>query len=47
VFSHLPKQSLFWVFDMDSVRKKAITVGTILAVDVVCLVVFAGILGWI
>ena len=37
----------FWVFDMDSVRKKAIAVGTIFAVDIVSLVLFAGILRWI
>lgn len=37
----------FWVYDMESVRKKAITVGSILGFDLVCLVVFAGILGWI
>jgi len=37
----------FWVFDMESVRKKAITVGSILGFDLICLVVFAGILRWI
>jgi len=37
----------FWVHDMESVRKKAITVGSILGFDLLCLVVFAGILGWI
>ena len=37
----------FWVFDMDSVRKKAIAVGTIFAVDIVSLVLFAGVLRWI
>ena len=37
----------FWVHDMESVRKKAVTVGAIFAVDVVCLVVFAGLLNWI
>lgn len=37
----------FWVFDMASVRKKAITVGSILGFDLLCLVVFAGILRWI
>lgn len=37
----------FWVYDMESVRKKAITVGSILGFDLVCLIVFAGILGWI
>jgi hypothetical protein len=48
LFGYLPFFLVsFWVFDMDSVRKKAITVGTIFAVDIVCLVLFAGILGWI
>ncbi len=37
----------FWVFDMDSVRKKMTTVGVIYAFDIVCLVLFAGILKWI
>jgi len=37
----------FWVFDMESVRKKAITVGGILGFDLLCLIVFAGILRWI
>ncbi|MDH7489725.1 MAG: hypothetical protein QHH80_09465 [Anaerolineae bacterium] len=37
----------FWVYDMESVRKKALTVGSILGFDLVCLIVFAGILGWI
>ena len=37
----------FWVFDMESVKKQAITVGAILGVDVVSLILFAGILHWI
>ena len=37
----------FWVHDMESIRKKAITVSAIFAVDVVCLIVFAGLLKWI
>lgn len=37
----------FWVFDMESVRKKAITVGAIYAVDIVGLILFLGILKWI
>ena len=37
----------FWVFDMESVRKKMITVGSILGFDVICLIVFMGILKWI
>jgi len=37
----------FWVFDMDSIREKAITVGSILGFDLLCLVVFGAILNWI
>ncbi len=37
----------FWVFDMDSLRKKATTVGIIGAVDVVGLIVFGAVLHWI
>ena len=37
----------FWVFDMESVKRKVTTVGAILGFDLVCLVVFAGILKWI
>ena len=37
----------FWVFDMKSLRKKITTVGAIYAVDIVCLVLFVGILRWI
>lgn len=37
----------FWVYDMESVRKKATTVGIILGFDLLCLIVFAGFLGWI
>ncbi|MBC7259858.1 MAG: hypothetical protein H5T65_11490 [Chloroflexi bacterium] len=37
----------FWVYDMESVRKKAITVGSILGFDLICLILFAGILRWI
>ena len=37
----------FWVFDMESVKKKAITVGAILGFDIICLVVFMGVLKWI
>ncbi len=37
----------FWVFDMDRIRKQAITVGTIFAVDIVALILFMGILDWI
>ncbi|MFC1850772.1 hypothetical protein ACFL27_11315 [candidate division CSSED10-310 bacterium] len=37
----------FWVYDMESVKKKAITVGSIFAFDIVCLVLFVGILKWI
>ena len=37
----------FWVYDMEAVRQKALTVGAILGLDLVALVVFAGVLGWI
>jgi hypothetical protein len=37
----------FWVFGMDSVKKKAIVVGTIFGVDIVALILFMGILKWI
>jgi hypothetical protein len=37
----------FWVFDMPTVKQKAITVGVILGFDLVCLVLFAGVLRWI
>jgi hypothetical protein len=37
----------FWVFDMETIKKKAITVGAIYAVDIVALVAFMGILNWI
>lgn len=37
----------FWVFDMPTVRRKAITVGSILGFDLICLVLFVGILNWI
>jgi hypothetical protein len=37
----------FWVFDMESVTQKIKVVGGILAFDLVCLVIFAGILKWI
>jgi hypothetical protein len=37
----------FWVFDMDSIKKKVMMVGAIFAVDVISLVLFGAILGWI
>ncbi len=37
----------FWVFDMDSLRRKASTVGLIGAVDVISLIVFGAVLHWI
>ena len=37
----------FWVFDMPPLRQKALTVGSILGFDLLCLVLFAGILSWI
>jgi len=37
----------FWVFDMPTVQQKVKVVGAIMAFDLACLVVFAGVLGWI
>ena len=37
----------FWVFDMPTVKQKVITVGAILGFDLICLILFAGILHWI
>ena len=37
----------FWVYDMPSLRQKAVTVTAIFAVDLLCLVTFAGVLKWI
>ena len=37
----------FWVHDMESVKKKAITVGAILGFDAFCLILFGAILKWI
>lgn len=37
----------FWVHDMKNIQQKLIAVGTIWAVDVVGLIVFAGLLKWI
>ncbi len=37
----------FWVFDMESIRKKITVVGIIYIFDIICLIVFAGILKWI
>jgi hypothetical protein len=37
----------FWVHDMETVKKKAITVGAILGFDAFCLILFGAILKWI
>jgi len=37
----------FWVYDMKTVRAKAITVGAIFAVDIAALIIFGCVLGWI
>lgn len=37
----------FWVFDMPTLRQKITTVGAIFGFNLVCLIVFAGILKWI
>jgi hypothetical protein len=36
-----------WVFDMERLRQKMTVVGSILIFDLICLVLFAGILKWI
>lgn len=37
----------FWVYDMKTIRAKAITVAAILGIDLACLIVFMGVLKWI
>ncbi len=37
----------FWVHDMESIRKKVITVGAIYAFDIVCIILFGLILHWL
>ena len=37
----------FWVHDMSSIRRQARTVGAIFTFDVLCLVLFGSVLGWI
>lgn len=37
----------FWVFDMDSIKKKAAATGGILGFDIACLILFGAILNWI
>ena len=37
----------FWVFDMPTLRRKVITVGSIASFDLICLLVFGVILRWI
>ena len=37
----------FWVFDMESLRRKVTTVGVIYTVDIIALILFAVILKWI
>lgn len=37
----------YWVYDMKTIRAKAVTVGAILGFDLVCLILFMGILKWI
>jgi len=37
----------FWVYDMETVRKKLITVGIIFCVDILSLIFFGLILNWI
>ncbi|UBM62411.1 hypothetical protein LA303_00155 [Candidatus Sulfidibacterium hydrothermale] len=37
----------FWVFDMKTVRKKIITTGVIYAVDIIAILIFGVLLGWL
>lgn len=37
----------YWVYDMKTIRAKAVTVGTILGFDFACLILFVGVLKWI
>jgi hypothetical protein len=37
----------YWVYDMETIKAKAITVGAILGFDLACLIVFMGMLKWI
>ena len=37
----------FWVFDMESMKKKIATVGVIFSVDIIALVLFGVMLKWI
>ncbi len=37
----------FWVHDMESTRDKIITVGSIFTFDLVCIIIFGVILGWL
>jgi len=36
-----------WIHDMESMKRKVAIVSAMYAVDIVCLVVFMGVLGWI
>jgi len=37
----------FWVYDMESFNKKLWAVGTIWGIDILSLILFVGVLGWI
>ncbi|HGY54186.1 MAG TPA: hypothetical protein ENK44_00660 [Caldithrix abyssi] len=37
----------YWVHDMETVRKKVITVGAIFSVDIAAIIIFGFVLGWI
>lgn len=37
----------YWVHDMETVKKKLVTVGSIFSFNIVCLIVFGGILNWL
>ncbi len=48
LFGYLPFfLGSFWVFDMSTIKKKAVTVGIIFTVDVILILIFGVLLRWI
>ncbi len=48
LFGYLPFFLVsFWVYDMKTNRQRAITVGSIYGFNILCVIVFGGILGWL
>ncbi len=48
LFGYLPFFLVaYWVFDMESVRKKVVTTGIIYSVNIIAIIVFGFILGWL